>query len=123
MTENKIVVIKAKKKAALLNECAKLNSQKKEIDARIKEIKGQLTLAAGSTYTTPQGFGVKISTVDKYSDIDPKELLIALKKQRLGSKFGDCVKVSVPAVTKVLGDKETASLRKLLSSTERWNFI
>ena len=115
-----LIVTLNKDKSADLKEYQKLNKEKKELEDKLSMLKGRLNLSTGKYQTDDGTTKLTISSIDNWTEVSPKDLLEALKKRKLSSKFGECVKVIVETSMKILGEEDFNKLRQPNGSYQRW---
>ena len=90
------------KKALLIAEGCKLNTQKKAVVKRLDEIKVEIDLAEDGTYKNEAGDVLVISSSDKFSDIEPKKVMAYLKKNDMKARFSEVIKVQITPLKKIV---------------------
>lgn len=108
-------------KAELLKEGCELDADIKAKAVRLKEIKEELNLKAG-TYTNDGGNIVIITESKEYTDINPTELFHFMKKQKMLAAFLGCIKVGITELKKVLEPDEIDQFRKEKGTSSRYSF-
>jgi len=105
------------KKGLLLAEGCKLNKEKKEIDKRLKEIKGELTgfINEDGSYTNAAGDILVVAAKEQYTEIDGKEVLSYLKTQKMGKRVWEVLKVQVTPLKKLVPDEVIDGMRSIKS--------
>ena len=107
--------------ALLLAEACKINTVKKEIEGRLKEIKEELSLSKGS-YKNSAGDKLTISETEKFTEINSKKVFDYLKKNKMMASFPGTVKVQLTPLKKVVPESTYNKWRKPLDPISRWIF-
>ena len=102
------------KKALLLAEGCKLNKIKKDAEKRLKEIKIEIDFKKDGTYKNEAGDELVVSESEKFSDIQPKKVLVYLKKMKMMSRFPEVIKVQITPLKKIIPESTYAKWRTKL---------
>jgi hypothetical protein len=123
--QNKEVVMAKKligNRAVLLAEACKLTKAKKEAEERIKEIKEELGPLEAGDYINKAGDILSIIESQNYTELNPKQVLEWLKKQRMGKLFFTVVKIQLTPLKKVMPETQINKLRNATTKTFRYSF-
>lgn len=108
--------------AKLINEGAAIAARMKVDKDRLEEIKALLGFNESETWVTNQGGVLTITESTKYEDIDPKKALEELKKDKLGPRFPEVVKVVKAQLLAMIGKERTEKLQKKAGVILKWSF-
>lgn len=122
-TKKKAVVKTFKgKKALLLAEGCKLNKVKKDAEKRLKEIKEEIDIAVEGTYTNEVGDKLVVSESDNYTDIDPKDVKMYLKNNKMLKRFSETIKVQLTPLKKLVPESVYDTWRSKLDPTLKFSW-
>ncbi len=108
--------------SALINEGVELTESKKLLETRLKEIKALLEHMEVGDHKTSKGSKLSISETDKFSEIDPEELMDFLKSKKQSKRFWVCVKVAITPLRKHVPDNIIKKMRSKVGTTLRFTF-
>lgn len=110
------------KEALLLAEGCKQNKIKKEAESRLAEIRDEIGLKKEGVYTNSAGDKLDVSTLPKFSDVNPKDVLDYLKKIKMTARFPEVIKVQITPLRKIVPESTIDGWRVELDPTIKFSW-